>query len=215
MKNLHLTPPLLLITMGYPGSGKTFFARQFAENYSLPRISEEIIRFELFEKPLFNVDEDEIIERIINYALTEIMKTKQTIVCDGSYLTHSHRKRIYDLAAKNSYRTLTVWLQTDIETSTKRALIRDKRNIDNKYEFSIDKQTFKRIADTLQRPTEKEQAVVISGKHAFRSQCLTVLRKITSIYSEELVKNSSAINSASNINASSSAKSRINNRFIQ
>jgi hypothetical protein len=114
------------------------------------------------------------------------MKTKNTVVCEGSFLTLANRKRIYDLATKNGYRTLTVWLQTDIETSTKRAVARDRRSIDNKYAFSIDQPTFERIANTLQRPVEKEQAVVVSGKHAFRSQCLTVLRKIANIYSESI-----------------------------
>ena len=187
MKNLKLTPPLLIITMGYPGAGKTFFARQFAEMYNLPRLSEEAFRFELFEKPLFNTDEAEIIERIFSYSLTQLMKTEHTIVCDGTFLKLAHRKRIYDLATQNGYRTLTVWLQTDFETSAKRAMARDRRSIDNRHSFPVDKDTFIKIANTLQRPVEKEQSVVVSGKHAFRSQCLTVLRKITSIYSDGLL----------------------------
>ncbi|MBP9739005.1 ATP-binding protein [Candidatus Saccharibacteria bacterium] len=186
MKQLQLTPPLLIVTMGYPGSGKTFFARQFAELYDLPRISEEVLRYELFEKPLFNADESEIIERIMHYNIEQLFKTKATVICEGMFLTRKQRNQLYMLASKNGYRTLTVWLQTDMQTSLIRATQRDRRNPDSKYSFEIDSKTFTRLKDSLQRPTEKETAIVISGKHAFRSQMLTVLKKIAGMYSESI-----------------------------
>lgn len=186
MKHLQLTPPLLLITMGYPGSGKTFFARQFADLHGLPRISEDNLRYELFERPVFNEDETDILQRIMHYSLEQLMQTERTIICEGSFLKTEQRKQLYEIAAKNGYRTLIIWLQTDLETSASRAKNRDRRNLDSKYSFSVDTETFKEIRSQLERPSEKEQVVVISGKHAFKGQCLTVLRKIASLYSERL-----------------------------
>ncbi|MFO0971480.1 MAG: ATP-binding protein [Candidatus Saccharimonadales bacterium] len=188
MKHLQLTPPLLLITMGYPGSGKTFFARQFADLHGLPRVSEDNLRYELFERPLFNEDETEILQRIMHYSLEQLMQTERTVICEGSFLKTEQRKNLYEIAAKNGYRTLVVWLQTDLETAASRARNRDRRNPDSKYSFPIDAETFKEIRSQLERPGEKEQVVVISGKHAFKGQCLTVLRKIASMYSESLSK---------------------------
>lgn len=193
MKNLQLTPPLLLITMGYPGAGKTYFARQFSELYNIPRLSEDVLRYELFEKPLFNQDETEIIQRINNYSLTQLMKTRQTVICEGNFLSLAHRKSIYELATIHGYRTLTIWLQTDIETSMQRAASRDRRNPDNRYSFPIDHHTFNKIVSTLERPIEKEQTIVISGKHSFQSQSLTVLRKITSMYSESIMTGNNGV----------------------
>jgi len=186
MKHLQLTPPLLIVTMGFPGSGKTFFARQFAELHALPRVSEDVLRFELFEQPLFNGDEADIIERMLHYNLDQLMKTERTIICEGGFLRTDERKRLYELAAQNGYRTLVVWLQTDLETSIMRAANRDRRNPDSKYSFPVDKQAFAKIRSKLQRPSEKEQVVVISGKHAFKGQCLTVLRKIAGMYSDSI-----------------------------
>lgn len=174
--------------MGLPGSGKSFFARQFADLYSLPRISEDRIRFELFEKPQFNADEADIINRMSFYMLEQTMKTERTVVCEGSFLTLAERKAATELARINGYRTLTVWLQTDLETSAQRAATRDRRNPDSKFAFEVDRSTFSRIKDTLERPSEKEPVVVVSGKHAFKSQCLTVLRKIAGIYSDSVSK---------------------------
>lgn len=191
MKQLELTPPLLILTMGYPGAGKTFFARQFAEEYSLPRISEERIRSELFEQPAFNAEEANIINRITQHMLEETMKSQHAIICDGTFATLKSRQAVYELARKNGYRTLTVWIQTDANTAAQRASHRDKRNPDNKYSFALDNSTFNQIKSRLQRPTEKEVAVVVSGKHAFKSQYMTVLRKITALYSEELPRRTS------------------------
>ena len=84
MKHLELSPPLLIIVMGLPGSGKSFFGRQLAEEYALPRISEDVIRYELFEKPQFNNDEADIIERIFNYALSQVVVTGETVICEGT-----------------------------------------------------------------------------------------------------------------------------------
>jgi len=174
--------------MGLPGSGKSFFARQFADLYSLPRVSEDRIRFELFEKPQFNEDEADIINRMSFYMLEQAMKTERTIVCEGSFLTAAERKAANELARMNGYRTLVVWLQTDLETSAQRAATRDRRNPDSKFAFEVERYTFNRIKDSLQRPGEKEVVVVVSGKHAFKSQCLTVLRKIAAIYSDSVSK---------------------------
>lgn len=215
MKHLQLTPPLLLITMGYPGSGKTFFARQFAELHGLPRISEDVLRFELFERPLFNQDETEILQRIMHYSLEQLMKTERTIVCEGGFLSLSERKALYEVAAKNGYRTLVIWLQTDLETSAVRAKNRDRRNPDSKFSFSIDGDTFRNIKSRLERPSEKEQVVVISGKHAFKGQCLTVLRKIAALYSESLSRGDFGAQNPLVRPARPNTARRISPRFIQ
>lgn len=190
MKQLELSPPLLIITMGYPGSGKTYFSRQFADQYKLPRISEDRIRYELFQNPTYSKDEAELIARIQLNQLEEIMKTGSTVIFEGSSASKSQRKRITEFASRSGYRNLVVWLQTDIATSSQRAAHRDKRNPDSKYSSSIDIATFEKLKNSLDRPDEREVSVVVSGKHAYKSQALTVLRKITDLYSEALIKGS-------------------------
>jgi len=214
MKQLQLSPPLLIITMGYPGSGKSYFARQFAELYGLARISEDRVRYELFESPQFNVDEADIIGRMNHYMLEQIMQGQQSVIFEGSGLKISERKSLFDLAKKHKYRTLTVWMQTDIETSMQRSMKRDKRNPDSKYAFELDKSTFSKIKERLQKPTEREVAVVVSGKHAFRSQCLTVLRKIATIYSEA-ISTDEFNTKAKNTPRVTSIKVQTDRRFIQ
>ena len=196
MSQLQLTPPLLIVTMGYPGAGKTFFARQFAETYKIPHVSEERIRFELFEKPQFNDDEQDIITRILNYNLEQLMLTKVPIVCDGLFSRQKSRKALFDIAKRYGYRTLTVWVQTDASTVKHRAMRRDKRSLDNQYSFALDLADFERLCAQLQRPSEKEPSIVLSGKNAFKGQSLAVLKKITEMYANGLNTQVNNLNSA-------------------
>jgi predicted kinase len=186
MEKLTLNPPILIMTMGYPGAGKSFFSRQFSEAFKLPIVSEDRLRYDLFENPQFNDDESEIITRMLTYTVSQIMKTGTSLLCDGDFSTKSARQQLYDLAKENGYRTLIVWLQTDINTSKARALKRDRRNIDNKYNFDLSIKLFEKLTNKLSRPSDKESYIVISGKHAFKAQSLTVLRKITEHYATRL-----------------------------
>lgn len=215
MKHLQLSPPLLIMTMGYPGSGKTFFARQFSELYGLTRVSEDRLRYELFEKPAFNKEEAEIIERLQLYMVEEAMATEQVVLCEGLFLSFKQRSLFYDLAQKHGYRTLTIWLQTDLETSASRAVNRDRRNPDSKYSFPISDKLFSQIRTRLERPGEKETAIVISGKHAFKSQCLSILRKITSMYSESISKGEFTVKPATTKSITIDAPKTSTQRIIQ
>lgn len=210
MRHLELNPPLLIMVMGYPGAGKSFFARQFSEQYGVARVSEDRIRFELFANPRFDSEENEIIMSMMHYMLEQLMQTDSPIICDASFLKAKERKAYADLATKNGYRTLTIWIQTDAETAQARARKRDRRNPDSKYSFDLTPETFLNLKSQLQRPTEKELSVVISGKHAFKGQCLSVLRKIASVYSESLTKEL-----GSSTTPQRRTQIRPNQRFIQ
>lgn len=211
MKQLQLSPPLLILVMGYPGAGKSFFARQFSEQYGVARVSEDRIRYELFAQPTFGQEENEIISAMTTYMLEQLMQTNSPIICDANLLRQKERKAYADLAHKNGYRSLTVWLQTDSETAALRSAKRDKRNPDSKYSFNLPPTTFEGLRSQLEKPAEKEIAVVVSGKHAFKSQCLTVLRKIAAIYSEGI---SNAL-SQNRPHTTPRAPERSNRKYIQ
>ena len=44
MKSLSLAKPLVLVVIGLPGAGKSFFARQFSETFGAPMVSGDRIR---------------------------------------------------------------------------------------------------------------------------------------------------------------------------
>ena len=52
---------------GFPGAGKTYFARQFCENVQAAHLQSDRIRSELFEEPRYDKRENEIVSQLMNY----------------------------------------------------------------------------------------------------------------------------------------------------
>jgi len=179
MKTLSLSRPLLLLLVGLPGAGKSFFARQFSEMFGAPMVSHNRIQFELFDKPELNSNEQDLIRRIANYQMDELVKTKRSFVIDGGTSTQAERLKLVQFAKKNGYDNLIVWVQTDDATCRARATKRNpKRSEEDELVRSITNQQWDTAAKRFTPPT-REPYMVISGKHAFSTQAKMVLRKLS------------------------------------
>lgn len=198
MKSAVLNKQVLFLTLGYPGAGKSYVARQLAEEMDLIRISADRIRYELFENPTFSRDEDDIVFRILDYMLEEALKSGKSIVCDGDFGLRKSRRVKYELARKHSAHVIILWVQTDLETAFQRASSRDGRKLDDKYSFNHDRETFEKLVGKLKRP-QGEPTIVISGKHIFKVQYTNILRKLQQAnLIGEPVRSSSPIAESSN-----------------
>ncbi|HSW80825.1 MAG TPA: AAA family ATPase [Candidatus Saccharimonas sp.] len=179
MKTLSLSRPLLLLLVGLPGAGKSFFGRQFSEMFGAPMISYNRIQFELFDKPELNNNEQDLIRRLANYQMDELVKTKRSFVIDGGTSSQAERLKLAQFAKKNGYDALIVWVQTDDATCRARATKRNpKRSEEDALTASISPQQWDATVKRFTPPT-REPYMVISGKHAFSTQAKMVLRKLS------------------------------------
>lgn len=179
MKQLQLPAPTVLIMMGLPGSGKSAFARQFADTYGLPHISLDRIRHELFNEPSYTPSEQDIVNRIANYMTSELLRSKHTFILDGVHMNaKTNRITLQKQAREHGFHTLIIWTQVDEPTAKARSLKRNSKKRDDLYNRSLPEATFEALKKQLTPPTG-ENYVVISGKHTFPGQHKTVLRKLT------------------------------------
>ncbi len=165
---------------GYPGSGKTHFASQFAQKHSFNHISGDRLRYELFNPPEFTESESKLVERIMDYILEQAMKTKTSIIYDANNGVRTKRRELTAAANKRGFETLIVWTQTDLNTAFMRASSRDKRRHGDRYSFNVDEQTFNKALSKIKAP-DREEYVVVSGKYDFPAQELTVLKKLAKL----------------------------------
>lgn len=163
--------------VGAPGAGKSFFARHFAQMFGAPAISADRLRFELFAEPQFTADEQDILSRLAQYQLDELLKTRATIIVDGFCNAKTERQTLASLAKKAGYGTLAVWVQTHQTTAQSRVTKRNSRRADDAHNVSLSPEEFTRQARRLTPPTT-ENHVVISGMHTYNTQAKTVLRKL-------------------------------------
>lgn len=161
MKSLSLATPHVLVMVGLPGSGKSFFAEKFAETFHTPYIS--------LEKTAQLVQGD--LSALLRAELTELVKTKQSIIFDGPSDLRAERSEIMQIAKKAGYETIFIWVQTDAPTAKARTR-NPKRTSHTEVNYE---QRIKRFSP----PHASEKPLVISGKHTYASQARVVLKKLS------------------------------------
>lgn len=172
MKSSENPKPHLIIMVGIPSSGKSFFAEHFADTFKAPFISFDQFRKNVFSRPTFSDDENEIIVKISDHVLIEVLKTKRTVIYEGQTNLRSERVLISKKARDADYEPLFIWVQTETLEAQKRAI---KPSIE-KPALSIDE--FNAKLKKFSAPHQSEKAIVISGKHTYASQLKIVLKHL-------------------------------------
>jgi predicted kinase len=170
--------PFLIMLYGFPGSGKTYFARQLVESIQAAHVQGDRIRGELFEKPQYDKPENEVVTQLMDYMTGEFLNAGLSVVYDTNAMRASQRRAMRDLARKNHATPLLLWFQIDAESAFNRSVKRDRRRADDKYAAQWDRETYKKILGFMQNPTAAEDYIVISGKHLYSTQQNTAVNKM-------------------------------------
>jgi predicted kinase len=170
--------PVLILLYGFPGAGKTYFARQFCETVQAAHVHGDLIRAELFEKPRYDRQENAVVTQLMNYMAEEFLGAGISVVYDANSMRAGQRHALRDLARRAHATPLVVWFQIDVESSFTRAMQRDRRRTDDKYAAPMDRSTYDDVVAHMQNPSNTEDYVVVSGKHTFNTQRAAVLRRM-------------------------------------
>ena len=161
MKSLQLDAPHAIVVIGIQGSGKTFFARRFADMFNAPFIDESEIGDVCGSV--------EVTQKIMAITLHEVVKTKATIVLEVDAAARTKRIELIRDLKKAGYETLFVWVQIDSDT----AFMRSQK------QRGVSADTHGRSVQRFTAPKAPEPFLVISGKHTYASQARIVLKKLS------------------------------------
>lgn len=178
MTKIVPTNPLLIMLYGYPGSGKSYVARQLVGHIQAAHVQGDRIRYELFDKPRYDKQENAVVTQLMDYMTHEFLNSGISVIYDTNALRAAQRHGLRDMARKAHAKPLVVWLQIDIDSAYGRTQIRDRRKADDKYAPMMDKSTFDNVTSHMQNPTSAEDYVVVSGKHIFSTQLSAVMKKL-------------------------------------
>lgn len=173
--------PLFVVLYGYPGAGKTFFARQLCEELQAAHVQGDRIRHELFEEPRYDKQENSIVSHLMDYMTEQFLNTSTSVVYDINLMRMSQRRIMRDQARRAGAEPILIWFQIDIESAFGRVARRDRRKTDDKYAMPLDRTTFDNIVNNMQNPSKEENPVVVSGKHTFSTQLNIFVRKLREI----------------------------------
>jgi len=178
MEKIQPSQPVLLLLYGFPGSGKTYFARQFNESFEAAHLEQDRIRYELFQQPRFTKQENFALNRIMEYMTSEFLHAGISVIYDMNAMRLSQRLTLREMARKHKAAVVVVWFQVDADTAYLRNVKRDRRKHDDRFAVGYDVQAFKQLANYMQHPEPTEDFVVVSGKHSFAGQMSTVFKKL-------------------------------------
>jgi predicted kinase len=175
-----ITPvkPLLVQLYGFPGAGKTYFARQLCEHIQAAHVQGDRIRNELFENPRYDKQENDVIIQLMDYMAEEFLSAGISVVYDTNAMRLAQRHALREIARKAHAQPLLIWLQVDPDSAFVRTTQRDRRRSDDKYAAPMDRNTFDSISGYMQNPATTEDYVVISGKHVFKTQYSAVMKRL-------------------------------------
>jgi predicted kinase len=178
MAKLTTTKPALILLYGYPGAGKSYFARQFCEEVQAAHVQGDRIRYELFENPRYDKQENKIVTQLMNYMTQEFLNAGISVVYDMNALRSAQRHLLRDMARKAHGQTLVVWFQIDTESAFGRTVKRDHRRADDKYSAPLDRTSFDSLIAMMQNPSSNEDYAVVSGKHVFKTQYSAAVKRM-------------------------------------
>jgi predicted kinase len=173
--------PTLIMLYGFPGSGKSYFARQLCEQLQAAHVHGDRIRSELFENPRYDKEENAVIAQLMDYMTHEFLNAGISVIYDINATRQSQRLTLREMARRAHAQPLLVWFQIDPDSAFARANSRDRRRTDDKYSEPIERKAFDDIASRMQNPNSAEDYIVISGKHTFNTQASAVYKKLREI----------------------------------
>ena len=177
MPKLQPNKPLLFLLYGFPGSGKTHFARQLVDHVNCAHVQADRLRSELFESPTYSQDENTVVTHMMNYMTEEFLNAGVSVIYDDNADRIGKRQALRNMARKRKAEPVLIWLQTDLESAYARLQQRDRRKTDDRYAQVFDKDGFEQGSARMQNP-KNEDFIVISGKHTFTTQKNAVVRRL-------------------------------------
>lgn len=177
MPKIQLSKPALICLYGYPGSGKSYVARNLSAEIQAAQVSADRIRSELFQTPRYDAQENAIVTHLMDYIAEEFLAAGVSVIYDTNALRAAQRRNLRELARKHKAQYMLIWLQVDLDTAFARTQDRDRRTMDDKYAEPQTKSTFDRQLSGMQNP-EGEDYLVISGKHTFITQKNLIINRL-------------------------------------
>ena len=171
--------------LGYPGSGKTYFAKQLAKKIGIVRLNADATRVAAMgtiqkarefdaETGLLN----SIVFGMIDYATAQVLESGHSVICDYQHNERSFRDKRTLLANEHNAEAIIIWLKTPRDVAVQRGakreeLLDQRRHSIEKMEALVDK-----YVNLMEIPGKDELVIEIDGTLTFDEQYQSFMKQL-------------------------------------
>jgi predicted kinase len=100
--------PALVVVIGLPGTGKSYFCRRLAARHPIARLESDALRKVLFGRPTHSPEESHRLFTACHYVLDGLLARGISALLDATNLREAHRSQLYDIADRHEAKLVLV-----------------------------------------------------------------------------------------------------------
>lgn len=186
-----MNKPLLIAFLGFPGSGKTYFARHLAKEIQAVTLNSDAMRMSMFGS-LENIEKIRAADNArlykdvfgaMDYAARQALLAGHSVIYDAQQTKRENRRGLEKIATETGAIPVLVWVKTSREVALKRGQEREARDDSHQYDAEKMAYLIDRFDSVTDLPEPDENVVEISGELSFEEQYKTFEEGIQSLRS--------------------------------
>lgn len=171
--------------MGWPGAGKSYFAKHLAAELKAVRLNSDSMRNTMFVEPKQSLNPEgySVLFGAMDYAAAEVLKAGYDVIYDAKCNRRSEREKNAQIALENGAAHITIWVKTPKDASLERASSRENALDQGKF---TDEQVKLHEAKSIEEPNGDEPHITIAGHIPFEQQYKSFTEQLVAISSESI-----------------------------
>ncbi len=184
--------PLLVMFVGVPGSGKSYFGRQLAERLGGVWLNNDSMRLAIWgsreEVRKTHVDVDErakgnaMVFGAMNYAASRILVAGTTVIYDSNANGRRERAGMQQLAADSQALAVVIRIKTPFAIALQRGQEREETDDQRQLTEAKMREVIERHGAEIDEPGADENVIEMSGEIAFDDQYESFQRQLLAIH---------------------------------
>lgn len=165
------------MSLGHPGSGKTYFTTRLAEKLGAVRLNADALRMGMFgsHQKAREFDEQtgllgQVIFPALDYAMVQALKSGTSVIYDVQQNEKVFRDKTSKLGTDNDAVPIILWVKTPVDIALQRGQDRDCTPDQQKHDYETMKAVIEKNIKALETPTNDEKVIIIDGTISFDEQ---------------------------------------------
>jgi len=174
-----MSKQLLLLMLGFPGSGKSYFAERLAREMSALHLNSDAMRLAIFGSRdetdrIYHSDYRPVLNTYtfgaMNYVAQSVLKAGSSVVYDANNNTRQERLEIIKSLNNSNVQVIVVWVQTSVDVAVRRSVKRRESTTQRQLSAEDASVYIEKIASQIEEPGDEEKVIKIDGVIGFEGQ---------------------------------------------